>query len=166
VTSFGTGMLHMMADADLAEGPAEPAVAWLSQIAALGLSRRFRETVGDRVVEFTHENGELAVRWLTDAQAAPILAGGGGWGDALRDWPTALDYELHVPNCAAGEVGNIEADGLWLDGMYFAPLELTIAALRERLASDEELEDREFLETYVLARLEFCRAHDLVFVVY
>ena len=159
-------MLYMMADTDLAEGPAEQAVAWLSEIAALGLSRRFRETVGDRVVELTYDNGEVAVRWLTDAEAAPILEAGGDWGDALRDWPPELDYELHFPNCTAGKVGNVEADGLWLDGMYFAPLELAMEGLRDSLASDGELEDREFLETEVLARLEFCRAHDLVFVVY
>jgi hypothetical protein len=108
----------------------------------------------------------VAVRWLTDAQAAPIREAGGGWGDALRDWPVALDYELHVPNCTAGEVSDVEADDAWFDGMSVAPIELTIDALRDRLACDEELEDREFLETYVLARLEFCRAHDLVFVVY
>jgi hypothetical protein len=159
-------MLYLMADADLAEGPAEPAVAWLSEIAALGLSRRFRETVGDRVVEFTYDSGEVAVRWLTDVEAAPILEAGGDWGDALRDWPSELDYELHFPNCTAGEVSNVVADGHWLDRMFFAPIELAMDGLREALASDEELEDREFLETEVLARLEFCRAHDLVFVVY
>jgi hypothetical protein len=70
VTSFGTGMLYMMADADLAEGPAEPAVAWLAEIAAVGLSRRFRETVGGRVVEFTYDDGAVTVRWLSDAEAA------------------------------------------------------------------------------------------------
>ncbi|GAA3199407.1 hypothetical protein ACFO1B_02765 [Dactylosporangium siamense] len=166
MTSFGTGMLYMMADADLAEGPSGPAVAWLAEIAAVGLSRRFRETVGDRVVEFTYDGGEVGVRWLSDAEAAPILAAGGDWGDALRDWPSVLDSDLHLPNCTAGEAGNVEADGLQVDGSYFTPIELTIAGLREALADREDLEDREFLETEVLARLEFCRTHDLVFVVY
>ncbi|GAA0946124.1 hypothetical protein [Virgisporangium aurantiacum] len=166
MTSFGTGMLHMIADAELAEGPAEPAVAWLAEFAALGLTRRFRETVGDRVVEFTYYSGEVAVRWLDDAEAAPILAHGGGFGDALRDWPSALDDELHVPNCTAGGAGNVEAGDSWADGMYFVPIEATLAALRKRLADDEELADREFLETEVLAGLEFCREHDLIFVVY
>jgi hypothetical protein len=166
VTSFGTGMLFMMADADLAEGPAEPAVGWLAEIAALGLSRRFRETVGDRVAEFTYDDGEVTVRWLTDAEAAPILAAGGDWGDALRDWPSALDYDLHVPNCTTGRAGTVEADGSRLDGTQFAPIELAVDGLRRALASGEDLEDREFLETEVLARLEFCRSHDLIFVVY
>lgn len=158
-------MLYMMADADLAEGLAEPAVAWLAEVAALGLSRRFRETVGGRVVEFTYDDGEVAVRWLTDEEAAPILEAGGDWGDALRDWPSVLDCDLHLPNCTAGKAGNVEAGDMWIDGMYFAPIEQVIDGLRAALASREELEDREFLKTTVLARLEFCRSHDLIFVV-
>jgi hypothetical protein len=168
MTSFGTGMLYMMADADLAEGPEGPAVTWLTDIAALGLSRRFRETVGGRVAEFAWDGGEMSVRWLGDEEAAPILEAGGDWGDTRRDWPSALDATLHLPNCTVDGEQTVEADGHDLDGAYIVPIEQTIADLRERLAmkDEEELEDREFLETEVLERLKFCRAHDLIFIVY
>jgi hypothetical protein len=78
----------------------------------------------------------------------------------------AVAGAAHHRSVEGAGAGNVEADGLWLDGMYFAPLELAVDGLRNALASGEDLEDREFLETVVLARLEFCRAHDLVFVVY
>jgi hypothetical protein len=173
VTSFGTEMLGLMAEAELAEGPVEPALAWLSEIAALSMSRRFRQAVGGRVAEFTYDNGAVAVRWLTDAEADTTLAGA-IQGDALRDWPGALDYALHMPNCTAGDVSTIEAGDHWLDGDDFVPIERTIDDLTRRLRelrdpdTDSILDpwDVEFLETYVLPGLEFCKENHLPFLVW
>jgi hypothetical protein len=168
-TSFGPGIVHMVAEADLAEDDptGEAVIAWLLEFAALGLSRRFRDFVGDRVAEFTNDDGQVAWRWLPDEEAAPILAAGPSFGDTPDEWPAAMDQDLFVPNCTADEPGTVASDGSPVDRWFFTPIEPAAADLRRTL---DEIDsgnydgDRETV-TELLDHLEFCRTHHLFVVV-
>jgi hypothetical protein len=168
-TSYGAGIVHMVAEADMVEGDptGEAVVAWLLEFAAIGLSRRFRDFVGDRVAEFTNDDGQVAWRWLPDDEAAPILAAGPSFGDTTDEWPPAMEHDLFVPNCTAEEPGSVRAAGSPVDRWYYTPVEPALAGLRDTL---EEIDrgdydgDRETV-TELLEQLEFCRTHHLFMVV-
>jgi hypothetical protein len=168
-TSYGPGIVHLVAEADLVEGDdtGEAVIAWLLEIAAIGLSRRFRDFVGERVAEFTYDDGQVAWRWLTDDEAAPILAVGPSFGDTRDEWPAALDHDLFVPNCTATEPGNVQAGGSPVDRWFYTPVEPALDGLRGTLAEIDNGNydgDREAV-TELLDELEFCRTHHLFMVV-
>ncbi|MDG6102192.1 hypothetical protein Daura_44315 [Dactylosporangium aurantiacum] len=174
-TSYGPGIVHLVAEADLGteadpggdDAGGGPVVAWLLEIAALGLSRRFRDLVGDRVAEFTHDGGRVAWRWLSDEEAAPILDAGPSFGDTHEEWPAAMDHDLFVPNCTAAGPGSVAADGSPVDGWYYTPVEPVVERLRELLAEIDRggYDGDPETVTELLERLEFCRRHDLFMVV-
>lgn len=168
-TAYGPGIVHLVAEADLGEGDPTGAtvVAWLLEIAALGLSRRFRDIVGDRVAEFTHDGGQVAWRWLSDEEAAPILDAGPSFGDTPEEWPGAMDHDLFVPNCTAAGPGSVAADGSPVGGWYYTPVEPVAERLRELLGEIDRGDDDGDRETVaeLLGHLEFCRRHDLFMVV-
>ncbi|MEU0555317.1 hypothetical protein [Dactylosporangium sp. NPDC006015] len=169
MTSYGPGLLDLIPDADVLEGDPTggDGVAWLLELAAIGLSRRFRVAVHERVAEFTYDDGRVGWRWLPGDEAAPILAAGTCFGDADRDWPAAMDHDLFVPNCTAPEAGNVEAPGSPVDGWYYTPIEPVVSRMREVLAEidrgdyDYAADDAAEL----LDQLEFCRTHDLMIAV-
>ncbi len=164
-TSYGPSLVDLIADADLAgdDPTGEAVIAWLLEIAAIGLSRRFRNVVGDRVAEFTSEDGDVAWRWLPDDEAAPILAAGPSFDDTTDDWPSAMDHDLFVPNCTAAGPGTVAADGSPVDRWFFTPVETAVAGLRDTLAEIDRGDydgDRDTV-TELLEHLEFCRTHHL-----
>jgi hypothetical protein len=168
-TSYGPGIVHLVAEADMVEGDptGEAVIAWLLEIAATGLSRRFRDFVGDRVAEFTNEAGQVAWRWLPDEEAAPILAVGPSFGDTRDEWPGAMEHDLFVPNCTAERPGNVAADGSPIDRWFYTPIEPAIDDMREVLDEIDRGDydgDRETV-TELLGQLEFCRTHHLFIVV-
>jgi hypothetical protein len=165
-TSYGPGITFLAADAELVEED-EGAIAWLLEFAAIGLSRRFRDIVGERVAEFTYDGGEVTWRWLDAAEAAPILEAGPCFGDTHEDWPGAMDHDLFVPNSTAGEPGNVEADGSFVDGWFYTPIEPVVEGLGEALEQIERGDSEADPETVTRLRgwIEFCRTHHLFFVV-
>lgn len=168
-TSYGPSLVDLIAEADLVEGDptGEAVIAWLLEIAAIGLSRRFRNVVGDRVAEFTSEDGQVAWRWLPDEEAAPILDAGASFGSTKGAWPSAMDHDLFVPNCTADGPGNVTADGTPVDRWFYTPIEPAIAGMREVLEEidrgDYDADREEVAE--LLEHLEFCRTHHLFIAV-
>ncbi|WP_327008858.1 hypothetical protein OHA72_17340 [Dactylosporangium sp. NBC_01737] len=168
-TSYGAGIVHMVAEADMVEGDptGEAVIAWLLEIAAIGLSRRFRDFVGDRVAEFTNDDGHVAWRWLPDDEAAPILEAGPSFGDTRDEWPAAMDHDLFIPNCTTDRAGNVEADGSPLDRWFYTPVEPVITGMHhvlDEIDSGDYDGDRETV-VELLGHLDFCRTHHLFMVV-
>lgn len=168
-TSYGPSLVDLIAEADLGRGDptGEAVIAWLLEIAAIGLSRRFRNVVGDRVAEFTNEDGHVAWRWLPDEAAAPILDAGTSFGSTKGEWPAAMEHDLFVPNCTAGEPGAVAAGGSPVDRWFYTPIEPAISDLREVLDEIDRGDydgDRETV-TELLEHLEFCRTHHLFIAV-
>ncbi|MET7424638.1 hypothetical protein [Dactylosporangium sp. NPDC005555] len=168
-TFYGPGIIHLIAEADVLEGDptGEAAVAWLLEFAGIGLSRRFRDIVGERVAEFTDDGGQVTWRWLGDDEAAPILAVGPSFGDTHEEWPGAMEHDLFVPNCTATGPGNVEAAGSPVDRWFYTPIEPVEEELRETL---EQIASGDYdadpgTVTELLGRLEFCRTHHLLLVV-
>jgi hypothetical protein len=147
------------------EGDDQSAIDFLLRFATVGLSRRFREYVGERVAEFTYTDGEVAWRWLSDLEAAPILAGRFGEGTWRDRWPSALDYDLFFPNCTAAGSGNLAADDLPFDGWWYQSLDTAIGDMERVLRNWEQewgdADHRPAVEE-LLAEVRFCRDHQLI----
>jgi hypothetical protein len=157
---------HIEWDPALHLGPSDAAVAWLQGFAALGLSRRFREAIGDRVAEFTcDERGNVAWRWLPDEEAAPIVAGLFGEDTWEDGWPLD-DGDMFLPNCAT-DSDKVRAPGSPFDGWFCQPLDLAVTHLEERFA---EMERGEFdadpdRMTMIRDQLRFCLRHHLIVLI-
>ncbi len=167
---YGSGILgHVPVDEfDQDDATGEAAAAWLVGFAALGLSRRFREVIGDRVAEFTFDDGDVRWRWLADEEAAPILSGSFCESTPSDEWPPCLDYaDLCFPNCLASEEGSVEAEDSPFDGSWYQPLDLVVTNMEELLAEFQRGDydgDGEVVAT-MLGHLRFCREHHLIFSV-
>jgi len=167
-TSYSPRILdHVEWDAALHDDPTgAAAVAWLRGFAALGLSRRFREAIGDRVAEFTRaQDGEVTWRWLTDDEAAPILAGmfsEDTWDDG---WPLD-DGDMFLPNCAT-DSDEVEAPDSPFDGYLCQPLDLAVAHLEKRFGEMEQgnYDADPELMTMMLEQVRFCQRHQLILII-
>lgn len=147
------------------ENDEQSAIDFLLRFAAVGMSRRFREYVGDRVAEFTYSDGEVAWRWLSDEEAAPILAGRFGEGTWRDRWPSALYCDLFFPNCTATDAGSLEADGLPFDGWFYQSLDWTIGDMERVLRNwEQEWDEGDHRPAYedLLDEVRFCREHHLI----
>jgi len=163
--NISAGVVGMMAlDDDGNEADATAAEAWLRAFAALGISRRFREVIGDRVAELTYDDGKVGLRWLGADEAAPILAQDTYFGSASNSaFPSCLDSDLYVPNCRSEDADTAEVQDAPFEEFGYEPIETAIAALTDRLAGAEGGGDTDLM-SHVLERLRFCATHQMILV--
>lgn len=157
---------HIEWDAALHNDPTGAAqVAWLRDFAALGLSRRFREVINERVAEFTYESGEVGWRWLPADAAAPIVAGlfsEDTWDDG---WPLD-DSDMFLPNCAT-DSDQVHAPDSPFDRYWCQPLDLAVTNLERRF---DEMDRGDFdadrdLMTMIRDQVRFCQRHQLILII-
>ena len=163
---YGDGILGFVPLDEEMEGEAGK-IAFLERFAALGLSHRFREIVGEKVAEFALSKGAVSWRWLPEDEAAPVLAAerqvGGSAPYSL--FPTVLDYQLYIPGCRSQYGGIVQMPGSAIHEWGFRPMRYAIAALEERIAEGYEDDDaRDFAER-LLAQLRVCSEHRLIFTI-
>jgi len=125
-------------------------IACLQQLVAAGFAPRLRDVIEDRVVEASRVGDEVAIRWLSEEEAAPVVAAVAGKGN---DLPSQLAAELAewgnvlVPGYA-GERAQIDSPGL-PEGSEVAGIGPLREELEESLGSilsslkEEEDEDKD-----------------------
>jgi hypothetical protein len=147
----------------------EAKAAFVREFAALGLSHRFHEIVGDRVVELAFKRGDVSVRWLSDKDAAPIFAAQKRIGGSApySMFPICMQQQLYIPGCRSGGGGQVQMPGSPLDGWSFNPMRTTITDLEGWLPLVERKEvrgDVDFLRE-LLEQLKLCSEHRLLFTI-
>jgi|GEM_PF-6209561 hypothetical protein len=164
---FGDGLLGFIHE-DLQD--VESQVVYLEQFAALGLSHKFREIVGTRVLEVAYKKGGIVEkRWLSDKEAAPVLAAQREIGGSApySMFPECLNNQLYIPGCRSGSDGIVQWPGSSMDGWGFRPMRNAIAGLTEWIASVENGElkgDVDFLRK-LLRDLELASNQRLIFAI-
>jgi hypothetical protein len=158
---YAPGLLWV---AELDEADETEQLAFLEAFAQRGLTKRFREVIGERVLELDVDDaGAVRSRWLDAEAARPIveavkpLGGSAPYGA----FPECLQIQLYVPG-ADGE-GEIDLADTAIHEWGYAPLEASLEALRGEIA-DGSLEDAE-LSRWLLGEIETCAAHGLVFAI-
>jgi hypothetical protein len=145
-------------------------IAYLEGFAGLGLSHKFREIVGTRVLELAYKKGgKVETRWLSDEEAAPVLATGKKIGGSApySMFPECLNEQLYIPGCRTGGRGKVAWPDHSIDGWGFQPMRNAIAGMTEwiELAQRGEVRgDVEFLRE-LLQNLELASEHRLIFTI-
>lgn len=139
---YGNGLLGFIRE-DV-EGE-ESQVAYLQGFAALGLSHKFREVVGTRVIELSYKKGGLVeTRWLSDEEAAPVFAAAKQIGGSApySMFPECLNEQLYIPGCRTGGGGIVAWPDRSIDGWGFQPMRNAIAGMKEWIELAEKGEVR------------------------
>lgn len=144
-------------------------VAFLQKFAALGLSNRFREIIGNRVIELSYKNGQVTTTWLSDADAALVVAAAKSVGGSApySMFPGALDVQLHIPGCRGNYSGSLKMPGESIDGWGFSPMRASIAAMEDtikRIEAGESDYDLDFCKS-LLNSLKVCSDNRLLFTI-
>jgi hypothetical protein len=166
--SFGAGILSCIATDDPG-GDRPNDMAAINAFAATGLSRRFREIVDGRVAEFAFSYGSVTQRWLSNEDAAAVVAVEKKVGGSApySSFPGCLENQLYLPNCREEEFGVVELPDSALDEWGFQSIETAVAAAEEWVTYIENGKvesDLDFTKS-LLAQLELCQQHDLIFVI-
>lgn len=163
--SYGSGLMDFVADE---VESVEEKVEFLKRFAALGLTPRFNEVVDGRVLSVTHEDGRVTTAWLSDEEAAPVLAAKDGYNgsSSARSLPDCLDAQLYVPGCRE-ESGCVELEDSAIDGWDFVPLDGAIEGLKRWVGLLEagEIEGDLSLTRGLLGQFERCREHRLIYAI-
>jgi hypothetical protein len=164
---YGDGLLGFIHD-DLQDEEAQ--VAYLKEFAALGLSHKFREIVGARVLELAYKKGgTVETRWLSDEEAAPVIAAERKIGGSApySMFPDSMNNQLYIPGCRTGSDGRVQWPGKTIDGWGFRPMRNAIPSLKEWIGWVENGElkgDVDFLRE-LLGNLELASEQRLIFTI-
>lgn len=144
-------------------------VAFLTEFAELGLCPRFREVIGERVLELTNQHGRAEAHWLDEEAATVILKdqkriSSGSAPNSM--FPICLEAQIFLPGPRI-KSGSIEADDSPVDGWEYDSMNKAIKGLQSWIrtvkAGDAE-DDIGFLEG-ILDMLQLCKQHDLLFTI-
>lgn len=148
----------------------EKQIAYVKEFASLGLSHKFREIIGSRVLELAYKKGgNVETRWLSDEEAAPVLAVEKRIGGSApySMFPECLNEQLYIPGCRTGNSGKVKWPGRSIDGWGFQPMRNAIAGMKEWIAMAERNEvrgDAYFLGE-LLQNLELASEQRLIFTI-
>jgi len=166
---FGAGLLDFVPLEYIADDvTSAEAQQVLRDFAALGLSSRFFEVIEGSVVEVTVNGGEVAVRPLGEAEAAPYVAAmketGGSAPSSI--FPSCVESDVYLPNYLLDEDEEMLrlADSPF-DGLTVSALESTIVRLQEWVAYIEagELDDDLEFTLDLIEQMRVCQKHNLIF---
>lgn len=147
-------------------------LAFMMEFAGLGLSHRFRDVIGDRVIEFSFSKKEVTTRELEASEAAPILEthkrlGGSAPYSLLEAFWS--DDMLFIPGFRGRRgftLDQIDPEHL-LHGFSVAPLRNALAIAKECIEHYEGEEGDQSSELMLLRGLlkdfEFCAEHKLIY---
>ncbi|MFO0761099.1 MAG: hypothetical protein U0359_31765 [Byssovorax sp.] len=142
---------------------------FVKSFAALGLSHRFNEVIGDRVAEFAFKKGEVVTRWLSPEEAAPVLsaARNAGGSAPYSMFPGCLENQLYIPGCRSSGEGRVKMPGSPLDGWSFRPMRSAVAGLEAwvDLIQKGEVEDNLDFTRRLLESMKLCSEHRLLFTI-
>lgn len=161
---YGDGLLGFIHE-DLQT--VESQVTFIEKFAALGLSHKFREVIGNRVLELAYKkNGTVEKRWLSDEDAAPVLAAerqiGGSAPYSL--FPDCLNEQIYIPGCRSGYGGKVEWEGSTIHGWGFQPMRNAIASMKEWIGFTTD-EHRLMFYRELLSNLELASEQRLIFTI-
>jgi hypothetical protein len=164
---YGDGLLGFIPGGIESE---EEQIAYLKDFAALGLSHKFREIVGARVLELSYKKGgTVETRWLSDDEAGPVFAAEKKIGGSApySMFPECLNEQLYIPGCRTGSSGRVTWPDHSIDGWGFRPMRNAIAGMKEWIEMAEQGHvrgDADFLRE-LLANLELASEHRLIFTI-
>lgn len=143
-------------------------VDFLKEFAGQGLTSRFCEVIEGRVLELNHLDGTVTTRWLSEAEAAPIVAATKQLGGSApySMYPICLEEQVFIPDCVTTG-GTLELPGTEVEEWTYAPLGNTILRLEAwigHLEAGEAQGDIDF-NRGILAMLKICQQHKLLFVI-
>lgn len=164
---YGDGLLGFIHD-DLQDDDSR--LEYIKGFAALGLSHKFREIVGTRVIELAYKKGGIVeTRWLSDEEAAPVFAVEKQIGGSApySMFPDCLNEQIYIPGCRTGGHGKVTWPGHSIDGWGFQPMRNAIAGMKEwiELAGRGEVSgDVDFLRE-LHRNLELASEQRLIFTI-
>jgi hypothetical protein len=150
--------------AELDEADEAEQLAFLEAFAEQGLSKRFREVIGERVLELELDDaGAVRSRWLEREAARPILEAVKPLGGSAPQsaFPECLQIQIYVPG--ADSAGELDLPDTALHEWGYAPLEGSLEALRTEIASGSASDAQ--LSQWLVGVLETCSVHGLVFAI-
>lgn len=145
-------------------------ISFVEEFAALGLSHKFREIIGGRVLELSYKKGgKVEKRWLSDDEAGPVLAAEKKIGGSApySMFPECLNEQLYIPGCRTGGSGKVTWPGHTIDGWGFQPMRNAIAGMKEWIVLAEQGHvrgDADFLRE-LLQNLKLASEQRLIFTI-
>lgn len=164
---YGDGLLGFVREP--VEGE-EAEIAYVEGFAGLGLSHKFREIIGKRVLELAYKKGgKVETRWLSDEEAVPVFEAAKKIGGSApySMFPECLNEQLYIPGCRTGSSGKIAWPERSIDGWGFRPMRTAIAGMKEWIELAEKGEvrgDPDFLRQ-LLQNLELASEQRLIFTI-
>jgi len=148
----------------------EQQIEFLKEFCSLGLSHKFREIVGTRVLELSYKKGgKVETRWLPDEEAGPVFAAEKKIGGSApySMFPEALNEQLYIPGCRTGSAGRVTWPGQSMDGWGYQPMRNAIAGMKEWVVLVERGDvrgDVDFMRE-LLQNLELASEQRLIFTI-
>lgn len=164
---YGDGLLGFIPGTDRTE---DEEIAFITEFAGLGLSHKFREVIGSRVLELAYKKGgKVETRWLSDEEAAPVLAAEKKIGGSApySMFPECLNEQLYLPGCRTGGGGRVVWPEKPVDGWGFQPMRNAIAGMTEwiDLVKKGEVRGDEQFMRELLENLQLASEHRLIFTI-
>lgn len=164
---YGDGLLGFIPGTDRTE---DEEIDFITGFAGLGLSHKFREVIGSRVLELAYKKGgKVETRWLPAEEAAPVLAAEKKIGGSApySMFPECLNEQLYIPGCRTGGAGRVVWPEKPINGWGYQPMRNAIAGMVEWIdlvKKGEVRGDEQFMQE-LLDNLKLASEHRLLFTI-